>query len=73
MSQLTMAPLRPPASKSMAFPLACRETFPEPAIRAPGLQVETMLTGPKFASIRPSSDLADEVRQPRELPPPDAL
>jgi hypothetical protein len=39
-SQRTIAPLRLPALKSRALPLAWREILPVPLIRAPGRQVE---------------------------------
>ena len=50
-----IAPLRLPASKSTALPLAWREMRPDPAMRAPGRHVEMTFTGPNRASILSST------------------
>ena len=63
-----IAPLRLPASKSTALPLACREMRPDPAIRAPGRHVEMTFTGPNRASILSSTACTALVRQLRGAP-----
>ena len=67
-SHRTTSAFLPGTRKSIAWPEACFEGVLVPSMTAPGRQVETISTLPKWLRIRPSRLRVADVRHVVEVP-----